>query len=187
MARNGIAGIVTFILGLSGLFAPAAAPAQEPRRPLPFSAYDRNGDGYIDPAEFAAVREEARLFGRSMRNAPTFAELDRNRDGRISKAEFIAGGGRGSRPCIVDCPAERRPVLPSFAEIDLNQDGKITEEEFNQARTGRLAQRGRAGYRLRGAANAPGFSDLDSNFDGAISPDEFSAYQWQHRREAGRQ
>lgn len=187
MAGNGVAGIAALIVGLSGLFAPAVAPAQEPRQSLPFSAYDRNGDGYIDAGEFAMVREEARLFGRSMRNAPTFAELDRDRDGRISKAEFIAGSTRGNRPCIVDCPAERPPVLPSFAEIDLNQDGRITEEEFNQARTGRLAQRGRAGYRLRGAANAPGFSDLDSNFDGAISPDEFSAYQWRHRRPAGRQ
>lgn len=156
------------------------------RGPLPFSAYDQNGDGFVSKEEFNAVREKLKAGGRPMRNALPFEEIDLNQDGKLSAEEYSAhrsarmgnspgmGAGRG---------AGMRGMMPSFSEFDLNKDGKITEEEFTDARTARITKRLQEGYQMRGLANAPSFADIDTNHDGAISPDEFSAHQAVHRQQ----
>jgi hypothetical protein len=101
-------------LAASGLTlaGPPYAPELAPRGPLPFAAFDRNGDGQVTEQEFDDVRA-ARMgyrqqLGYPMRNAanaPAFGTLDRNGDGAIDPAEFRAHqqermAARGMRgPC----------------------------------------------------------------------------------------
>lgn len=170
--------LVAAIAGMT-VSLPAMAQDAPARGPLPFSAYDQNGDGSISAEEFKAVREQRRAEGRPMRNAPTFAELDSNRDGKLTAEEFAArpnrpmGRGQGNSP----------GVMLAFADFDLNKDGKISEEEFNETRAARISKRATEGYQMRGLANAPTFADIDSNHDGALSPEEFFAAQTQHRQQ----
>lgn len=170
--------LVAAIAGMT-VSLPVIAQNAPARGPLPFSAYDQNGDGSISAEEFKAVREQRRAEGRPMRNAPTFAELDSNHDGKLTAEEFAArpnrpmGRGQGAGP----------GAMPTFADFDLNKDGKISEEEFNEARAARISKRATEGYQMRGLANAPAFADMDTNHDNALSPEEFSAAQTQHRQQ----
>ncbi|MEA3372993.1 MAG: EF-hand domain-containing protein [Campylobacterota bacterium] len=68
------------------------------RGPVPFSAYDKNGDNSISEEEFYGVRaqrmEKRAQEGRPMRraaNAPDFSEFDSNGDGELTSAELTAG------------------------------------------------------------------------------------------------
>ncbi len=65
--------------------------------PMPFSAFDKDKDGFISEAEHSSVREArqeqkaaqgSRLM-RNMQNAPSFEEIDSDKDGKISKMEFL--------------------------------------------------------------------------------------------------
>lgn len=96
-------------------FGPPALQAEEAlpsRGPLPFSAYDQNGDGGISEAEFDAVRAQRMQSraeeGRPMKGAagaPAFGDFDSDGDGIISPAELQAGqahrmqnrGGKGGQ------------------------------------------------------------------------------------------
>jgi len=164
------------------LSLPAGAQEATARGPLPFSAYDQNGDGSISAEEFKVVRERRQAEGRPMRNAPSFTELDSNHDGKLSAEEFAAKRnspmvkGQGAGP----------GAMPAFAEFDLNKDGKITEEEFTEARAARISKRATEGYQMRGLANAPAFAEMDANHDGFLSPQEFSSAQSQHQQSMGR-
>jgi len=81
------------------LFAPPATAADTgPRGPLPFSAYDKDGNGTISKQEFKATRqarqqqrmEEGRMM-RHAADAPSFESMDTNKDGRLTRQEFAAG------------------------------------------------------------------------------------------------
>lgn len=169
----------------------AHAQSGPARGPMPFSAYDQNGDGSISAEEFAAARAQGKAEGRPMRNAPSFAELDKNQDGKLSADEFAARqrgpGGRGPGAGQGRGPGAGKGAgpgaMPSFADFDLNKDGKITEEEFTEARSARISQRATEGYQMRGLANAPAFADMDTNHDRALEPGEFAAAQAQHRQQ----
>ncbi|MGB5258427.1 MAG: hypothetical protein WBN44_14325, partial [Woeseiaceae bacterium] len=51
--------------------------------------------------------------------------------------------------------------MPAFADIDLNGDGAIVESEFYEARAARMAERAKAGGKMKNAANAPTFGSID--------------------------
>jgi len=174
---------VIFTIVVAAMTLPLQAGAQPAaaRGPLPFSAYDQNGDGSVSAEEFKAVREQRQAEGRPMRNAPSFTDLDSNHDGKLSAEEFAArqnsprGRGQGAGP--------GPGAMPTFADFDLNKDGKITEDEFTEARTARISQRATEGRQMRGLANAPAFADIDTDHDGTLSPSEFSSSLAQHRQQ----
>lgn len=178
--------VVSAAIGGISFSMVALAEELPARGPLPFSAYDQNGDGFVSKDEFNAVREKRTAEGMPMRNAPSFEDIDQNHDGKLSQEEFSAhrSGRMGNSPGAGAGPGTgMRGMMPSFSDFDLNKDGKITEEEFTDARTARISKRLQEGYQMRGLANAPSFADIDSNHDGAISPEEFSAHIAAHRQQ----
>jgi Ca2+-binding EF-hand superfamily protein len=76
--------------------------------------------------------------------------------------------------------------MPMFADIDLNGDGAIVAAEFYEVRGKRMAERAKAGGKLKKAASAPTFEAIDLDDDGEISPEEFATHQAEmmqkHRR-----
>jgi Ca2+-binding EF-hand superfamily protein len=89
------------ILALS-LVMPVTAVAQPARTGASFERLDRNGDGAIDAAEVAILRER------------TFARLDANGDGVLTREEHAAGGAR------------------LIARRDADGDGTLTREELRR-------------------------------------------------------
>lgn len=174
---------IFFAAVIAAMTLPLQASAQttSARGPLPFSAYDQNGNGSVSAEEFKAVREQGKAEGRPMRNAPSFVDLDSNRDGKLSAEEFAArqnspmgrGQGAGAGP----------GAMPTFADFDLNKDGKISEDEFIEARTARISQRATEGRQMRGLTNAPAFADIDTSHDGTLSPQEFANSLGQHQQQ----
>jgi len=179
---------------LNGL-VPAAAQAEEIplRGPMPYAAFDRDGNGLVTKEEFAAMRHErleARMAAIRARcdasSARMFAWLDTDDDGQLSRAELEAwqtsrmerqrwrGMGYGpNRGRGMGMMRNR----PAFTEFDINADGEVTEEEFYTARNNRIKARMEQGYRMRNLPNAPTFADLDADGNGEISAEEFAAHQ----------
>ena len=67
--------------------------------------------------------------------------------------------------------------MPAFADVDLNGDGAIVASEFHEFRAARMADRAKAGGKMKNAANAPTFESIDLDDDGKISAEEFAANQ----------
>lgn len=67
--------------------------------------------------------------------------------------------------------------MPAFADIDLDGNGAIVASEFLEARAARMAERAKAGGKMKNAANAPTFESLDLDSDGEISAEEFTLHQ----------
>jgi len=76
--------------------------------------------------------------------------------------------------------------MPKFDDIDLDGNGAIVAAEFYEARGKRMAERAKAGGKMKNAANAPTFEDIDLDDNGEISPEEFAMHQAEmkekHRR-----
>lgn len=175
---------ITTLLGAGVLLA--VTPASPPG-PIPFTAYDANGDGKLSADEFYAARNariaERAQQGRMMKNlgnAPAFEALDADGDGYLSETELLkgqlsqmqenrmnrprgpmAGGGRGNG------------AMAGFADFDSNGDGVVTPDEFAQTRAARQAEKAAQGYPMRNAGSAPSFESFDANGDGRLTTEEF--------------
>jgi len=176
---------------IAAILAPAWAQRVPMRGPIPFSVFDRNGDGLVDKQEFDAAmqkrlqaREDADLPTTGAFAPPEFVDLDTNGDGRLDQDEWTAGqlelledrrgAAGGARP-----RAEMARSLPTFTDFDLDDNGVITAAEFDQARSARTANLGQPGYRLRHLPLGPTFAEIDTDGDGKIVPEEFAAHQSQ--------
>jgi len=172
-----------FLIALLGVAAVTAAEIPT-RGPIPFPAWDQNGDGRIGPAEFEAVQTQRRQSrtrqGMGGGRMPGFSFFDANGDGGITPDELTAGqqkrramGGKHSGP---------GNPMPRFADFDTDGDGKLLEQEFYQARNRRIGERARAGYPMRNLGKAPSFQDLDADGNGEVTPEEFAAHRSRHRQ-----
>lgn len=85
---------------------------------------------------------------------------------------FVSAAAAGSHH-----GAGKHHKMPTFADIDKNGDGAIVETEFYEARAARMAERAKAGGKMKNAANAPTFESIDLDDNGEISADEFAAHQ----------
>ena len=197
--------LVGFFIVVAGCVAPLCAQAEEipERGPIPFAAYDRDGNNLISEEEFNTVRGERMAQrtaeGRPMRGAAmalTFIELDKNGDGQITREELAAGqkAQREERRQMGEgqdrgwgqgmgqgMGRDRGSDMPSFSEYDLDGDGKIVENEFDDMRSKRISERVKKGYQMRNLGSAPSFAYIDSNGDGEISKDEFEDHQSRRR------
>lgn len=110
------------------------------RHGMDFSKADKNGDGFIDKEEAAALHEK------------NFDEMDTNHDGKLSKDEFMAchHGSmknsmheKGSRAFMAadknkdgTLDREEAKKLPHvskyFDAIDTDKDGTVSREEIHQ-------------------------------------------------------
>lgn len=182
-------GLCLFFAGsFSGIQAqPEAIPD---RGPIPFSAYDRDGDGYISEGEFNSTRsermEQRAAEGRPMRGAagaPSFSGFDQDGDGRLTPDELAAGQQmqmQQRRGMQGEMAGDQRP---SFSDFDLDGDGKVLEKEFYEARNQRISKRVEEGRPMKNLGNAPAFTDIDADGNGEISPEEFAAHHLQRRRQ----
>ncbi len=108
---------------------------------------DKDGDGKISVAEFAAARGEMAKF--------RFTRLDADSDGKVTEAEFKAAMEKMPKPP----EGSDRPVreLPTFAELDANKDGAVTAEESTALATTKAAEKAK---------------ELDKNSDGFLTREE---------------
>lgn len=67
--------------------------------------------------------------------------------------------------------------MPTFADVDLNGDGRIVATEFYEVRGKRMAERAKAGGKMKNAASAPTFESIDLDDDGEVSAEEFATHQ----------
>lgn len=76
--------------------------------------------------------------------------------------------------------------MPAFSDFDLNGDGAIIASEFHEARAARMAERAKAGGKMKNAANAPSFESIDLDDNGEISAEEFAAHQADMKKNKGK-
>ena len=181
----------------------AQPPVPSGRGPLPFTAFDLNGDGAISQQEFDTIHAQRRASpnpggysARRINDPPKFADFDQNRDGLLNPQELMQGQsqrraqqpsapgmGRGMGPGGMGAMGPGRGRhMPSFSDFDLNADGQLHQQEFEQARAQRIRERLEQGYQMRNLHNAPTFNAIDSDRNGVVSPQEFAAAQAQHRQ-----
>lgn len=88
------------ILAVVTAFVPISAQAEAipERGPIPFAAFDEDGNNLISEEEFNATRAKRRAAreaeGRPMRgaaSAPSFSDLDTSADGQLTPDELAAG------------------------------------------------------------------------------------------------
>ena len=135
-------------LAVTGFAAEAAAASHD--RGVFIREQDKNGDGKVSKAEFAAGRAQA------------FARMDRNGDGGVSRDEYVDDFKARLPGMLQAFPADRRDdqrsrelrqVEVRFGVLDSDASGQITPAEFD-----------RSGSMM--------FSHHDANGDGFVSAED---------------
>jgi hypothetical protein len=120
--------------------ASAVALAQGQGHAKMVQKFDANGDGQLDDAERAQMKQ-AFEEKRAARKAEALAKFDANRDGQLDAGEKLAM--RDAR------------LTERFTKLDANGDGKISLDEF-KAGADKGMHHGRHGHgRHRGAGVKP--------------------------------
>ncbi|MEN8133356.1 MAG: EF-hand domain-containing protein [Pseudomonadota bacterium] len=184
---------------MSGLLPISAlAESAPPRGPIPFTAFDQDGNGLVSEDEFYTVRgarmaeraaEDRPMYGAA--DAPSFPAFDTDGDGQLTPAELSAGQRAQMEYRRMTGKAhgmdrsmelDRSRNKPAFADFDLNGDGGVDAQEFEEAHAKRMAERSQQGYPMKNRANAPSFDELDSDGNGTVSTEEFSARKAQRQQ-----
>jgi len=76
--------------------------------------------------------------------------------------------------------------IPTFAEVDANGDGVIVAEELQAMQARRMAERARAGGKMKHAGKHPGFESIDTDGNGEVTDDEFAAHQAERIQQRGK-
>ncbi|MDH5710732.1 MAG: EF-hand domain-containing protein [Gammaproteobacteria bacterium] len=174
--------------GLSLVFASCLTPVlvhadnMPVRGPIPFTTFDKDGNGVVSEQEFNTAREER--LKKMAEAAPSFADLDSNHDGQLT-ADELAAGRKTRMEEFYKKNAGMRMHMPSYADFDLDGDGKITEKEFTEAHNKRMDERTKQGYMMK-KYGMHSFSDIDTDGNGEISEQEFATHQEQCRMRRGK-
>jgi Ca2+-binding EF-hand superfamily protein len=118
-----------------------------------FDAADTNHDGFVDEAEWNAMRQRfgggGRGFGESLAKF-----MDANKDGKVSRDEFAK-------------------LLTLFDLLDANHDGELTQEEMNGFFRALSTAQSEAQNQATGGVDVNNlFANSDKNKDGKLTPDE---------------
>ena len=126
-----------------------------------FERLDRNGDGFIDPADVRGAMPGQPGEGRDMRRGgEIFDRLDTDKDGVLSAEEI------GERPFL--------------KRLDTDGDGRVTKEEA-MAAARQMGSRGADARRGRGLTQE-GLRRFDRDGDGKVTADEFPGNERQFGR-----
>jgi Ca2+-binding EF-hand superfamily protein len=168
------------VLGSLGVIASALLAQDLPERgPVPFAAYDVNGDGYVSKQEFYDIRDarmqQKATAGMPMRNAgnaPDFEVLDTNKDGQLSELELLRGQNANM---------QNNKGNKGNQNYNNMKDGVLSKQELEESRDKRMEQKAADGKMLKNSANRMDFEDIDANGDGQISKEEFLNHQMRRK------
>jgi len=138
--------------------------------PMPFAAFDRDGNGVVTAQEFDAVHAErmaARAAtGAPMRGAataPTFADFDQNGDGQMTPDEFAA---------VQQARMQGRPGMGMGSGAGMGPGYGPGPGAGMGPGYGRGPGAG-MGPGMGMGRNMPAFSEFDLNADGTLTEQEF--------------
>lgn len=114
-----------------------------------WKAVDKDGDGFISPAEFESMPRIQNLP--EDKRSGLFARLDKDGDGKVSREEIGKIGGK---------PHDGAPMQRLW-ELDTDRSGGVSFEEFKA---------GKIFGKLPPEKQEMVFRRLDSNGDGVVSP-----------------
>jgi hypothetical protein len=166
------------LISMAGIVT-AQPPIPNSRGPLPFTAFDQNGDGSISQQEFDAVHAQ-RLqspnpqgySGRRRYDPPQFADFDQNGDGALSSDEFAQGQMNRMRQRQQQMMGNgQRPAMPPAGGMGPGM-GRGMGPGMGQGGRGR---------------NMPAFAEFDLNGDGVLQQPEFDQARAQRISERAQQ
>jgi Ca2+-binding EF-hand superfamily protein len=185
-----IPAMKAIIAGAKQASAPSGMPDLKDVPPLMLEKYlnklfqvaDRNGDGVLQPEEFANLLSRSGFNFTQQQIATIIDAADVNRDGVIEYEEFVPAmstllqgdflsgpsESENAMPAIADVPPEmlKRYLKKLFAVGDVNGDGVLQPEEMS-----RLLEL--SGFNLAPSQVAAIVDEADVNKDGVIEYDEF--------------